>query len=148
MRWFSLPGWVRGIHNSARKHRRELLVLEYLEDRCVPSIAVPIDLAGLDGTGLFSDAIFQDGQSETVKKALAGMHAAHPAAGNASTPITGNEVASSPGTPPSAIHPQSAFSQNPGPIDIKSAPGPQATTFTVTTTADSGAGSLRAAVDA
>jgi predicted outer membrane repeat protein len=73
------------------------LGIEPLEDRCLPSAALPLDLgAGLDGDDLLSDPLFATDQGHKNSKALlAALTAPGNLAGNAATPATGGTISGS-----------------------------------------------------
>src|SRR5437868_2296675 len=74
----------------SKKH--SWLAVEALEDRTLPSAALPLDLAPLDD-GLFSDAIFgaEATPNQAIRLALAALQASSQGLpGNAATPIANN----------------------------------------------------------
>jgi parallel beta-helix repeat protein len=116
--------WVRALRWFAASRaglRRFTLLAERLEDRCVPSAALPLDWnAGLDGDSLFSDAIFGAAEQTSRKRLLAVTSEAQAAhVGNAVTPTT--DGASAVGAPSdlSAVapnHPATALAVVSAPI--------------------------------
>jgi hypothetical protein len=87
------------------------LKVEHLESRCVPSASSSLDFgAGLDGEALLSDPLFATLEGHQNAKALlaavAGMNATATApAGNAATPSTGTQTATTSGATTPFEHP-------------------------------------------
>jgi hypothetical protein len=76
---------ARGRSKKLAHHNR--LCIEPLEDRCLPSAALPLDLgAALDGNDLLSDPLFASDQGHKNSKALlAALASPSNPAGNAAT---------------------------------------------------------------
>jgi hypothetical protein len=80
---------------KGRRNHRATLRLERLEDRCVPSAALPLDAgAGLDGDDLFSDPIF-GGSAPAARDRLPSSQlsgATSAPGGQAALPTTGSDL--------------------------------------------------------
>jgi hypothetical protein len=126
---------------------------EPLEDRALPSVAVPLDPAGLEGAALLSDPVFSTDMTGSASDWWSGAPApVAPGSPLQATPLVGSTI----GTPLADGSGSPAHNQSPltlvGRLDLKAAPGVAAAAadpmFTVTNTSDFGPGSLRAAVNA
>jgi hypothetical protein len=82
----------------ARSQRRlpksNRLFVEALEDRALPSAAAPLDLAWLDGAGLFSDPVFSNDWLPDGSASGRTLHTAAANAAGAPTQATAPHIAS------------------------------------------------------
>jgi CSLREA domain-containing protein len=94
--------WFERAARKLRPLKKTALRIEPLEDRCLPSAALPLGLgAGLDGDALLSDPLFASAQGHKNAKALVAAVAAEGsgAASNAATPVVGQASVSGSATP-------------------------------------------------
>src|SRR5262249_2421964 len=95
--------WVMA-RKQRRLRRSSRLAIEILESRAMPSTATPLDVAALDGAGLFDDPVFATAGGQGVSNRGA---PGNPAAANAvgaptqATPVVGSSVATNATAEPS-----------------------------------------------